>query len=264
MGEDVRMRTLVLSAVLAATAVLPAAPAVAAAQWWAPPAAATWQIQFSGRLDLSVNADVFDLDAFDTSARSVRRLHARGRDVVCYVNAGAWEDWRPDADRYPATVKGKPLDGWPGERWLDIRRLDVLGPIIADRLERCAAKGFDGVEFDNVDGYSNSTGFPLTASDQLEFNRWLAAAAHERGLGVGLKNTLELADELEPDFDFAIVEQCFQYDECGLTAPFVAAGKNVIDVEYSLGRREFCGRAAQLGIQAMRKRLELDAWRRAC
>ena len=128
----------------------------------------------------------------------------------------------------------------------------------------CVAKSFDGVEFDNVDGYSNSTGFDLTAADQLNFNRWLADAAHDRGLSVGLKNALDLADELEPDFDYAIVEQCFQFDECELTAPFVGAGKAVLDVEYSLSRREFCRRAERLGIVAMRKRLALDAWRRPC
>jgi Uncharacterized conserved protein len=183
---------------------------------------------------------------------------------VCYINAGAWENWRPDAVLYPRSVKGRALDGWPGERWLDIRRIDLIGPILTDRLDACQAKGFDGVEFDNVDGYSNRTGFPLTAADQPAFNRWLAARAHERGLAVGLKNALDLAVELEPDFDFAILEQCFQHHECALAAPFVEAGKSVLDIEYSLGRAQFCERAQKLGIAAMRKRLSLDAWRRPC
>lgn len=239
-------------------------PAAAVEGWWQPRGRVSWQVQFNGRIDLSVRAQVYDLDAFETPARLVRRLHERGRHVVCYVNAGAWEDWRPDASSYPDSVKGRALDGWPGERWLDIRRIDVLGPIIRERVGMCAAKGFDGVEFDNVDGYANDTGFALTEQDQLVFNRWLARTAHDAGLAAGLKNTLELAAELEPRFDFAILEQCAQYRECVLAAPFLDAHKPVLDIEYSLPREGFCPRTDRLDIFAMRKRLALDAWRRAC
>ena len=85
--------------------------------------------------------------------------------------------WRPDAARFPAEVVGTELDGWKGERWLDVRRLDVLQPILAERFDMCRRKGFDGVEADNVDGYTQDSGFPLTADDQLRFNRFLAAVS---------------------------------------------------------------------------------------
>jgi hypothetical protein len=260
------MRRGLLAALILLGSVCAVPPGVARAGTarWTPPPNMSWQIQFSGRIDKSVGTDVFDLDAFDTNARLVRALHSRGKRVVCYVNAGAWEDWRPDAALYPESTKGRALEGWPGERWLDIRRLDLLAPILIDRVEVCRQKGFDGVEFDNVDGYANATGFDLSSVDQLGFNRWLANAAHSRGLAVGLKNALDLAAELEPDFDFAIVEQCFLYRECELTAPFIDAGKPVLDIEYSLARRAFCGPAERLGIEAMRKHVQLDAWRRAC
>ncbi len=238
--------------------------ATAGTQRWQPRGSLSWQIQFSGRVDQSVAADVFDLDAFETSRKLVRRLHAAGHRVVCYINAGAWESWRPDAGRYPTSVRGRALDGWPGERWLDIRRIDALDPILSDRISLCATKGFDGVEFDNVDGYSNRTGFALTARDQLAFDRWLADAAHAAGLAAGLKNTLGLAGKLEPRFDFAILEECFEYLECGLAQPFLDADKTVLDVEYALRPADFCAPTERLGIFAMRKRLDLDAWRRAC
>jgi hypothetical protein len=257
---------IILSVVLTilSAAALVVAPQQVAAARWVPAADASWQIQFSGPIDLTVKADAFDLDMFETTTRRVRRLHNNGKHAVCYINAGAWEDWRPDADRYPSAVLGKPLDGWPGERWLDIRRIDILGPIIGARLDRCDAKGFDGVEFDNVEGYQNSTGFGLRRADQLTFNRWLADAAHARGLSVGLKNALGIAEQLEPKFDFAIVEQCFYYRECGLTSPFTDAGKSVLVVEYELTRAQFCDGAKRLGVTAMRKHLSLDAWRRPC
>ena len=110
-------------------------------------------------------------------------------------------------------------NGWPGERWLDIRKLGVLGPIMKARLDMCAAKGFDAVEFDNVDGYQNRTGFPLTAADQLAYNVFLANQAHLRGLSAVLKNDVGQIRALLPYFDFALNEQCHQYDECDRLEP---------------------------------------------
>ena len=260
MGQMKRTAALVLACLALQLAAWPAN----ADSRWTPPRGLSWQVQFSGQIDTSVDAGVFDLDAFDTPASLVQALHDEGRRVVCYINAGAWENWRPDAGRYPRSVKGAHLDGWPGERWLDIRRLDVLKPILRDRIGLCRDKGFDGVEFDNVDGYSNATGFDLRRADQLRFDRWLARAAHENELAVGLKNALSLAEQLEPDFDFALLEQCFQYRECGLARPFTDAGKPVVDIEYRLTRSRFCSKARERGLFAMRKHLELDAWRRPC
>ena len=104
-------------------------------------------------------------------------------------------------------------NGWPGERWLDIRRLDILGPIMQRRLDMCAAKGFDAVEFDNVDGYTNRTGFPLTAPSSSA-TTCSANQAHRRGISVGLKNDTDQIPRLLPYFDFALNEQCHQYHEC--------------------------------------------------
>ena len=96
---------------------------------WAPALGQPWQWQLNGELDLSVAVPVYDVDGFDTPASAVESLHEDGRRVICYISAGSFEDWRPDAHRYPASVLGK-SNGWPGERWLDIRRLDVLAPIL--------------------------------------------------------------------------------------------------------------------------------------
>src|SRR5258705_316926 len=81
------------------------------------------------------------------------------------------------------------------------------------------------IEPDNVDGYANSSGFPLSAKDQLAYNRWLAEAAHARGLSIALKNDLDQVAALAPYFDWALNEECFQYKECGSLAPFTTAGK---------------------------------------
>jgi hypothetical protein len=231
---------------------------------WQPPVGTTWQYQLTGAIDTTVDAEAFSVDLFDVPRTTISELQDAGRRVVCYLSAGSWEEWRPDAGRYARSVLGEPLEGWPGERWLDIRRLDVLAPILRDRLDRCAAKGFDGVDPDNVDGFANDTGFPLTAADQRRFDAWLANAAHRRGLSVGLKNTLELIPALLPYFDFAIDEECFRYRECTRLRPFIEAGRSVVVVEYELPRTAFCDRADELGLFAIRKRLSLGPWRRPC
>ena len=165
---------------------------------WTPVPGGTWQWQLSGTLDTGVGAAVYDVDLFETSAAT---------SPISTRRAGAWSvtsarALRERGARTPARSRprslGEAARGWPGERWLDVRRLDVLGPLLERRLDLCRAKGFDGVEADNVDGYANDSGFPLNAADQLRFNRFLAAAAHARGLSIGLKNDLEQVAELEP------------------------------------------------------------------
>ena len=156
---------------------------------WVPAPSTTWQWQLDGALDLSVPADMYDVDLFETPAATVDAIHARGARAVCYLSAGSYEEFRPDAGDFPARVLGKPLEGWPGERWLDVRRRDVLGPIMERRMDLCRDKGFDGVEPDNVDGYANRSGFPLRAADQLAYNRMLARAAHARGSRSGSRTT---------------------------------------------------------------------------
>jgi hypothetical protein len=180
------------------------------------------------------------------------------------MNAGGWEDWRPYAGQFPSEVIGANLDNWEGERWLDIRRIDVLGPIMEARLDLCVAKGFDGIEPDNVDGFLNDTGFDLTFEHQRQYNIWLADAAHQRGLSIGLKNDMEQVPDLLPYFDWALNEQCFEYDECETLLPFIQAGKPVFAVEYELDPNEFCKEAIVLHFSSMKKNWNLDAWRESC
>ena len=262
-----RRSVVVVLGLLVALAGLPVAHAlpdpVPCEGCWQPALVTSWQWQLQGKVDTSLGVEMYDIDGFDATRRLVRRIHRSGAAAVCYLSAGSWEDWRPDADRFPAAVLGR-SNGWPGERWLDIRRRRVLAPIMRDRMDMCAAKGFDAIEFDNVDGYANRTGFDLTARDQLRYNAWLANEAHARGLSVALKNDLGQVRRLLPYFDFALNEQCFQYDECGRLRPFVEAGKAVFGVEYRLRPREFCPRANAMNFNFLKKRPSLRRWRIAC
>jgi len=208
-----------------------------------------------------VAAGVFDVDGADTPAAKVRRIHLRGAHAVCYFSAGSYENWRQDRGRFPTRVLGNPLEGWPGERWLDIRQRAVLLPIMRRRMKRCARKGFDAVDPDNVEGYRNETGFPLSGRDQLRYNRALARVAHRLGMAIGLKNDLGQVSKLAGTYDFAVNEQCFQYRECGRLRPFIRAGKAVFNVEYGRLR---CERSHSLEFSSIRKRLNLKRWRKTC
>ncbi len=230
---------------------------------WHPAIHTSWQVQFTGALDLSVEADVYEIDLFDNTASTIQKLHSLGRKVVCYIDAGTWEDWRPDAAQYPTSLLGEP-NGWPGERWLDVRQLALLGPLLEARLDLCQAKGFDGVDFDNVDAYTNHTGFPFTYDDQLRFNTFLANAAHKRHLSVGLKNDPEQVLDLLPHFEWAVVEECFQFQECARYLPFIRAGKPVMAIEYDLQPEQFCQQAHAMQFNAIKKHRNLDAYRIVC
>jgi hypothetical protein len=224
----------------------------------------SWQWQLDGTIDLTVPADVYDIDGAVQGAEVVQQLHAQGRRVICYFIAGTWEQFRLDAAGFPAEAIGKPLRDFPDERWLDIRRLDLLAPVLLARLDLCRSKGFDAVEPDNVDAYRNDSGFPLTAEEQLAFRAWIAAEAHRRRMAVGLKQDAEQIDVLQPHFDLAAVEQCFQFKEWGSYSPFVANDKAVFAAEYRVRPARFCARSRRLGFSTIFKRRSLGAFRRGC
>ncbi len=238
---------------------------------WRPAPEDRWQWQLTGEIDETAEVEIFDLDLFDTSAAQIAALHRDGKKVVCYFSAGTYEDWRPDADRFPMRLLGEALDDWEGEWWLDIRKFQTLGKIMAARLDLARRKGCDGVEPDNVDAYENDSGFQLGRHHQLRYNYLLAYLAHERGLPLALKNTLALTGKLEPYFDWALNESCFRYEECKRLEPFLKAGKAVWGVSY-VNRRgkgarravQVCPRAERAGFLWQIKTRDLDAWRIDC
>lgn len=241
----------------------PIEPSTTDAQRWSPSPGTSWQWQLTGNIDTSVDVEMYDIDLFDTPTAIIDELKARNVAVICYFSAGSFENWRVDAAQFPTSVLGRD-NGWVGEQWLDIRALDVLAPIMLARLDLAVSKGCDGVEPDNVDGYINQSGFALNAQDQLDFNIWLAEAAHARGLSIGLKNDLDQVVELEPWFDWALNEQCVQYNECELLTPFVEAGKAVFGVEYQGDAGEICSMTNTLNFDWLIKSLALGVTRQSC
>jgi hypothetical protein len=251
-----------LVAVLVWVALLAGAGRARAQQggWWTPPQHLTWYWQLQGTVANDEPVAAYDIDGFETSAAEVAALHAQGKHVICYIDVGTAEDFRPDYSEFPKSVLGR-SNGWPGERWLDIRQLGVLEPIMTARFRMCREKGFDAVEPDNIEGYANNSGFPLTAAQQLTYNEWVANEVHALGMAVLQKNDGEQTPELLGYFDGALSEQCNQYKECDDFEPYLAVGKPVLNAEYHLATKRFCAADNAAGIMGARYNLALNGKR---
>lgn len=298
-----RMLILALAALLSATLAspayaFPAASRVAqAATWWRPSSATPLPLHWNlgGTINpanpkhvgergidgiILPRPAVLDIDGEYNTAQTVATLHARGQKVICYIDAGVYETYRGDAAKFPKWVIGKADQGWDGSYWLDIRRLDILLPIMEARIrDLCSAKGFDAVEPDEIDGWENASGFPLTYADQLRYNRAIADLIHSYGMAAIQKGDLIQTQDLQPSFDAALVEECFQYRECenpwnpdtddeqvGSQA-YTLAGKAVWIAEYKASvDTRMCAGSKKWGWNAARYKLglPLNGGRKPC
>ncbi len=232
--------------------------------WWKPTSSApiSWNWVIGNTPSTPYSAvNVYDIDGFDNSAATVTALHAQGSKVICYIDVGTWETGRSDLSLIPTADKGSGVQGWAGEYWLNIADISGLTPFVTERMKVCQSKGFDAVEPDNIDGYTNSTGFPLTAANQIAYNQFLATTAHGLGLSIGLKNDVDQTAQLQPYFDWMLDEECNKYSECNTLAPFTQANKAVFNAEYTSDGEttaKFCTADASAHINGTLFDLNLD------
>ncbi|MEP7059236.1 MAG: endo alpha-1,4 polygalactosaminidase [Actinomycetota bacterium] len=229
---------------------------------------------------INVVPKVFDIDIYQDpgcsggvanirNKNAVAAIHANGAHAMGYINAGSIENFRTDYPQYVSfdsscngCLIGSTYFGYRNEHWLSISDDGSVTGInpntgvretparfirneLTLRMADARADAFDAIEFDNVESYTNKNGFHTTAAQQLAFNESIANRAHSLGFTVALKNDLGQATDLQPYFDFAVSEQCFQYSECGTPAPGLRAwpstyGKAVFNVEYAGKLRNFC------------------------
>jgi hypothetical protein len=134
--------------------------------WWKPKAGVSfdWDLDDLEAGD-NFTADVVDVDAFTTTAAQLAKLHSQGKKVIAYISVCTIEDDRPDISLLPKEVIGKVYPEWPKERWLDIRQFEKLRPWLNSRFNMIISKGFDAIEPDNIDIYTNKPGFNITVND---------------------------------------------------------------------------------------------------
>ncbi|MGI9824889.1 endo alpha-1,4 polygalactosaminidase [Agromyces sp. Marseille-Q5079] len=196
-----------------------------------PPAGAAPDYQLGGAYEPDPDVGIVARDR--TSEPAV------GRYSVCYVNGfqtqpgerGSWPD-----DLVLTRDGSDVIDpDWPDEALLDTstaERRASIADVVGPWIEGCAESGFDAVEFDNLDSYTRSGG-AMTLEDNVALATTLVRTAHAHGLAAGQKNAAEATARLHSDagFDFAVVEECAAYDECGAYADVY--GPHVIAIEYT-------------------------------
>ncbi|XUL85450.1 endo alpha-1,4 polygalactosaminidase [Streptomyces galilaeus] len=261
-----RRVTVSLSAVLAVTALVAvgcsgsatdadSSPKTATAKVSTPPVHAGVDYQLGGAYTPPKGVSVVSRDHTASPAPGVYN--------ICYVNAfqaqpDAEGDW--DADLLLRDRSGKVVmdEDW-GEAMLDIgtpAKRARIAEKVDDWIDACADKGFDAVEPDNYDSYTRAPHGLLTAADAEAFQTLLARHAHARHLAIAQKNTLELAkDRKRVGLDFAVVEECGQYDECGSYVD--AFGDHLIVVEYTeKGMKRACAGWGD-GVSIVRRDLDV-------
>jgi hypothetical protein len=243
-----------------------------AGTWWKPSKGVSWQIVLAYALnDTSPNVDVYDIDLFLNNASTISALHDQGRKVMCYFSAGSYEDFRPDASSFLPTDYGNPLDGWPGEWWLNTTSANVRS-IMLERIKRGADLGCDGMDPDNVDGYDNDTGFNLSENDAIDYLTFLASAVHSQDMAIGIKNAADIVKNVLDQMEWAVNEQCVEYSECAQFQPFIKSGKPVFHIEYPASaphvtadeKAALCSDTQAQGFSSLLKDMALDNWFDAC
>ena len=261
------------AATVAAAAGPPAAghrrprPGPAALTWWHPSDAGSnngpefqWELDhplstssaadMSGRTlnaagHVASRATVYDIDGIDNPASTVAALHRSGAKVICYIEVGSAGDYYSAArEGIPVTYYaqlaaagdlGSKVQGYP-ESYLNINAASTVSVIKSMIRQQCAAKGFDAVEPDIDDSYTNSTGYHITEAENERYDKMLGAYAHSLGLA-GAEERGQRSGVLggaEPTTDFLLTEECNFYRTCAVvTPPYVRAGKLVLNVEYT-------------------------------
>ncbi|TFI45982.1 hypothetical protein E4P29_00585 [Rhodococcus sp. 1R11] len=215
------------------------------------------------RFDYQLGAAYDAPGGLDTVVRDSTAAPLSGASSICYVNGlqtqpGA--EWNQDL--LLRDVDGEPVidPDWPDEFVLDPSTADkraeiagVIGPII----DACAARGFSGVEIDNLDSW---TRFPdsIDEASVLALARLYADRAHASGIEIAQKNAPDGAGRIKEDvgFDFAVAEECLAFDECrSYTAAY---GSRVYDIEYTDNLAEpfdrLCAREDRPSVTILRDR----------
>jgi len=175
---------------------------------------------------------------------------AAGLYNICYVNAFqvqpaelAW--WKANHDDLLLKdSRGRyVIDPDWNENLIDIStdaKRRAVAAIVGGWIGGCASSGFQAVEPDNIDSYERSKRL-LTKANAVAYLSLLASRAHVSGLAIGQKNASALgtAGRDQAGLDFAIVEECGEFEEC--TDYTGVYGGRVIDIEYTrAGFRAAC------------------------
>jgi len=216
---------------------LPRIDCTSAVLYGPPPANAGFDYQIGGGYPLPDGVSVVSRDWFGGQP-------ADGAYSICYVNAFQTQDDDPFVDRpdetsnWPSNLILSDEDpNWPGEYLVNVST-DALRTAalahLAPMMDACASKGYDAIEFDNLDSWTRFDGLPFDMADSVAFATMLTDYTHDLGLASAQKNTTDLifaGEHTAIGFDFAVAEECGTYEECG--AFVLGYGNAVVAIEYT-------------------------------
>jgi hypothetical protein len=251
---------------------------------WQPPPKVEWQWELAHPLNVSSVTDMstnvtawngdrppatdpvlYDIDAIENPAATVAKLHSRGAHVVAYIEVGTAGNYYTAAQEgtlttYYAQLKaagvlGRKLSGYP-EYFLNINSPKAVAIIESMIRQQVASKRFGAVETDLDETFGNNegaTGFSITRAQEEAYLETLAGYMHGLGLAWIAKNLDDagiqsFVSDLEPYAQGVISEQSNQYGTVALLRPFLAAGKPVMNAEYSLPLAQFAPKDIASGI----------------
>jgi len=182
-----------------------------------PPANAGFDYQIGGAYTPPQGVKVVSRDRGDAPAPGLYN--------ICYVNGfqaqPAEDDWwkSEHSDLILRDAAGAPvIDPDWDEMLLDTstaEKRQALAQIVGGWIHGCKTAGFDAIEIDNLDSYSRSNG-KLSRADNVALMKLLSDIGHQAGLAMGQKNSTELVGDAQAmGTDFAVVEECNRYSECG-------------------------------------------------
>ena len=274
--------------------ILPSAPRAGASSWWSPPLGSQpWQWELSHPLRLTNARDmgtndklpggsrapspvIFDIDGIINPRSTVTALHAQGKHVVCYVEVGAVGDYYSSQQEGIGTsyyqqlrvagVLGMKVPGYP-EYYLDIRSPATVSIIESMIAHQCSAKGFDAVETDIDEEYTDASGFPLTKAVEESYMTTLADDMHGLGLAWWIKNPDDTGDSYATDMyplaDAVLTEQCNQFSTCGSLSAYIGH-KAIFNAEYRGVPASFCPRDDARGFNGAKFNRGLTGIRKPC
>jgi hypothetical protein len=233
----------------------------------APLPSASWDWQLSvENINPPKDIKAFGADPDSVTKEQILALNEAGVYTICYVSVGTLENWRNDKNIFHSNMIGKTYGDWPDEKFLDISNNELVN-IMALRFANCSALGFLAIEPDNMDVYTNDSGFNISKEQTLDYIIFLAKQAHDLNLEIGQKNVPELTSELVGVMDFIITEDCFADGWCDDVLPYIAANKPVFNAEYTDTNVDFnaaCTYAAEHKISMILKDRDLTVEREIC
>ncbi|KAF2441834.1 glycoside hydrolase family 114 protein [Karstenula rhodostoma CBS 690.94] len=188
-----------------------------------------------------LDIDLEDNDSTPENTKGWIKELAKTKTVVCYFSAGTYEPWREDAGLFLPADYGRKMEDWD-EWWLDLKSANVKS-IMEARIKRAADAGCHAIDPDNIDGYvTHQDGYTYDNQVYIDYVRWLSATATQYNLVTGLKNALEISENVLDVVEFAVNEQCHEGTtwDCPDYAPFTQAGKAVFNIEYHDDKNVYC------------------------